>query len=426
MNELKEKPLQLEFRDTEYEKLEPSSDFLEKENKRRVKAKQKYITNQHKIEERKRRQQQKLESKLNKLKYHNETRHSKRKWFTFFTKWFFIGLGLISVSVVLSTVFGPQTVLGTQTTPEAQAAFDRVIAILAGTLSTVGIALMIGAIFDFSKNSEAFIQFVSDILSDIVISKTFLRTLSDKDKEHALALILKPTDKQIEQYSNINAFFDKRIKELTTMFDINFKTHVTLNITAYMDYRKSPDGKIISEDKIVYCKTVLTQTMYKFGDTYKPVQVLFEKEGSQSLDVVILPPEGEEKTISGIKSSKEVPPEGGGIYCDMYTYEIPKEFEKYDHLTIKRTMLEPGYDHWINYYWESLTPYEGVICIIDCMEPLTVKDYMIFDNKAYYHVKKSTDSRRLEITSSQWLNTDTGFVVTISDTKPLDNGPDKE
>ena len=120
----------------------------------------------------------------------------KQKWFHFFTKWFFLGLFLILFSVLTSLLWVPQT------------AFLRSLSmILSSLLSTVGAALLVGSIFDFSKNSEAFIQFVSKILSDIIISKTFLASLSDKDKEEALTLILKPSDKQIEHYSNINAFF---------------------------------------------------------------------------------------------------------------------------------------------------------------------------------------------------------------------------
>lgn len=316
----------------------------------------------------------------------------KRKWFNFFTKWFFLGLILILISITVSTCADP-----------LKQPLNVIATIFSELLSTIGIALMIGSIFDFSRNSEAFVAFISNILSDIVVSKTFLTTLSGKDKEKALSLILKPSDKQVEQYSNINALFSKRISELTTMFDTNFKTNVILNIHAY---KSSDDGR-------VYCQTVLTQTIYKIRDSFSPIEVHFEKSGSESCEVYVLPPTGKSILIEGNKQRVN----NAGIDFDVYTYEIPKECEKYDHLTIKRTMIEPGYDHWINYYWQSLTPYEGVTCTIDCANGLTIKDYMIFDNKAYYHVVLAQNKERLEITSSQWLDMDTGFVVTIADSK---------
>ncbi len=74
-------------------------------------------------------------------------------------------------------------------------------------LQTVGIAFMLGTIFDFSKNSEGFIEFISKILADIVIGKSFLSQLEDDGKKDALSLILRPTTKQIIQYSRIEDYF---------------------------------------------------------------------------------------------------------------------------------------------------------------------------------------------------------------------------
>ncbi len=137
------------------------------------------------------------------------------------------------------------------------------------------------------------------------------------------------------------------------------------------------------------------------------------------LSVVVLPPEGDAVPLKARIREKD----SGGITCKVYIYEIPKELYRYDHLTIKRVMVEPGFGHWINFYWQSITPYEGVTFSLDCEEGLTVKDYMIFDNKAAYHVACSLDNRRLEITASQWLDTDTGFAITISDTDPSEQVP---
>lgn len=312
------------------------------------------------------------------------------KWFHFFTKWFFIGLSLIIASMLIPLI----PVGNGKIVSEAQ----RVIS---GILSSVGVALVIGAVFDFSKNSEAFVHFVSGILSDIVVSKAFLTRLSQSDKEEALALIVKPSDKEIEQYSNINSLFKKRIHDLSTMFDYNFKTNVVLNITAYYDKEKNA----------VCCKTDLTNTMYKVGKEYVPIKILFEKPGSESSNVCILPPEGCDQRIEGTKSDVII----GGSHFEQHTYDIPPEYQKFDHITIRRTMIEPGSEHWVNYYWQSLTPYEGLNCTIICKDNLVIKDWMIFDNKAYYHVDVSDGEQRMEIASSQWLDTDTGFVVTIGE-----------
>ena len=391
MNDLKETPEAQKQATILQEVADLRKKFEKREAKREERVRQREIRSQAKQEYKKTRRNRKLQAYIDKQEYRRHRHQNKdRRWFSFFTKWFYIGLLLITASVGVTLAFQPQSRI------------ERGISILSGVLSTVGIALMVGAIFDFSKNSEAFIKFVTNILSDIIMSKTFLTTLSEQDKEIALMLILTPSDKQLEQYSNINAFFKKHINEITNMFDINFKTNVNLDILAYRD----------KESGLVWCKTVLTQTIYKIQDNFKPVEVIFEKNNSESKDVYILPPTGKSVQVEGKKSDC---PQCGIDYV-KYTYDIPKELEQYDHLTIKRTMLEPGRDHWINYYWQSLTPYEGIVCTIDCEDGLTIKDYMIFDNKAYYHVDLSKDRKRLSITSSQWLDTDTGCVATSSDT----------
>ena len=207
-------------------------------------------------------------------------------------------------------------------------------------------------------------------------------------------------DSQVEQYANINAFYEKKIKEVMTMFDANFKTNVNLNIEARVDDKKD----------CVYCCTTLTYSIYKLDNKYKPIRVIFEKKGSTSSDVEIICP----ATVNTIPAGCPERISDGGIEYERYTFEIPIECEKYDHLMVRRKMTEPGNREWINYYWQSVTPYENVTFSLKCFDGLRIEDYMIFDNKAYYHVDLSDDKTKLDITSSEWLDADTGFCVFIT------------
>ncbi len=353
--------------------------LTEKEEKRQIRVKHKIISKRNKSIEK---------ASMNEIQ-------KKQQWFHFFTKWFFLGIIFVTLSICIS--FYAET-LGDDNT---KVLLKNVLSVLSGVISTIGISLFVGCVFDFSKNSDAFIGFVSRILSDIVVSKNFLSSLSVKDKEQALNLILRPEESQIEQYANINEFFKKRIKEAMTMFDANFKTNLTLNIEAHKDNDKN----------IVYCKSTLTYTVYKLNDKFEPLQIVFEKDGSSSEDIKVISPDGEVPLEE--ERSENVPI--GGILCCKKAIIIPDNCQKYDHLTVKRTFIEPGNDHWINYFWQSLTPYEGVTCRVRCFDGLTIKDFMIFDNKSYYHVDKSKDNTTIDITSSQWLDPDTGFSFVISE-----------
>lgn len=84
----------------------------------------------------------------------------------FFNKFFFIGLIIILASIIIDLWFGKS--------------FFKDLA--TNGLSTVGVALLIGSVFDFSKNSTEFMDFVSNILKEIIVSKNFLKGLEDKEK----------------------------------------------------------------------------------------------------------------------------------------------------------------------------------------------------------------------------------------------------
>lgn len=359
------------------------------------------------LEEKESVRQAKAEHKITKKENKNNEKNKKlkikkkTKWFNFFTKWFFIGIILVLISICISMF------INSVSNNQILNMLKPLLTIISGILSTLGIALFVGCVFDFSKNSEAFVSFVSNILSDIVVSKKFLSTLSVKDKEQALNLILKPMDSQVEQYANINDYFKKKINESMTMFDANFKSNVVLNIEAYTDNKKN----------IVFCKTTITYTIYKLNNKYQPIKVMLEKDGSELDDLVVITPNGEKKIDTGNAETECI----GGIDYKIHVMNIPEEYEKYDHLKIQRVIIEPGHDHWIHYIWQSLTPYEGITCIVKCLGDLSIKDYMIFDNKAYYYTKLSGDKKQLDISSSQWLDADTGFSFVIGKDNSANN-----
>ncbi len=374
-----------------------------KEKDRHTKAFIRHLRRKNKLQEKNKKIKQKYQHKIEKIKNHenhikakeqitNKSHHF--RWYNFFTRWFYIGVLLVVIGFAIS--------LWNKTLNSTSYPLTIFLDIFSGVVTTVGTALFVGCVFDFSKNSEAFMGFISKLLSDIIVSKTFLASLATEDKKEALKLILQPTNKQIEQYSNINEFFKKKIDDYMKMFDTNFKTNVILNV----DARKDESG-------LVYCESTLIYTLYKLRDEFEPIKLVLEKQNSKSTDVKIIHEKGE-TTISPqkIKKGKEV---SGGIPQTTLVFRIPDELKDCDHLTIKRKMYEPGQKHWINYCWASLTPYESISCHVKCFDGLTIKDFMIFDNRAYYHTSLSKNRETLDITSSQWLEADTGFYITISD-----------
>ena len=119
--------------------------LTKKEERRQIRAEHKILRRTNKFEEK---------ARMNGIK-------KKQRWFHIFSKWFFLGIILVSISVCFS-LLNNKTNTGS---------LGVLLTFLSAFFSTIGISLFVGSIFDFSKNSEAFIGAVSKILSDIVVSK---------------------------------------------------------------------------------------------------------------------------------------------------------------------------------------------------------------------------------------------------------------
>lgn len=305
----------------------------------------------------------------------------------FFNKFFVIGFITILISIIIDLSNN-----------------DCIMKMIIVNLSnTIGIALLIGSIFDFSKNSNDFMDFVSSILKDIIVSKNFLKGLEDKEKKKALEMVLTPSGNQLEQCSDIQMYFQRKIDDTMEIFHTNFKTNLVVN------------AEIRKLDGIVQTFVTLTYRVYKIEDKYFPLITTFEKEDYNVEKSYIISPEGvkeiSEKDIT--PTDEDISP----INVKTYSYEIPEELYKYPYLTIKKTVIEKGYNHWTNFHWNTLTPADGITFTLKCYDELHIKEYFIFDSEEFYNVTENDDETSIDIISTLWLDKHSGFVFTISDTE---------
>lgn len=305
----------------------------------------------------------------------------------FFNKFFVIGFITILISIIIDLSNN-----------------DCIMKMIIVNLSnTIGIALLIGSIFDFSKNSNDFMDFVSSILKDVIVSKNFLKGLEDKEKKKALEMVLTPSGNQLEQCSDIQMYFQRKIDDTMEIFHTNFKTNLVVN------------AEIRKLDGIVQTFVTLTYRVYKIEDKYFPLITTFEKEDCNVEKSYIISPEGvkeiSEKDIT--PTDEDISP----INVKTYSYEIPEELYKYPYLTIKKTVIEKGYNHWTNFHWNTLTPADGITFTLKCYDELHIKEYFIFDSEEFYNVTENDDETSIDIISTLWLDKHSGFVFTISDTE---------
>lgn len=246
-------------------------------------------------------------------------------------------------------------------------------------------------------------DFVSSILKDIIVSKNFLKGLEDKEKKKALEMVLTPSGNQLEQCSDIQMYFQRKIDETMEIFHTNFKTNLVVN------------AEIRKLDGIVQTFITLTYRVYKIEDKYFPLITTFEKEDCNVEKSYIISPEGvkeiSEKDVTS--TDEDISP----INVKTYSYEIPEELYKYPYLTIKKTVIEKGYNHWTNFHWNTLTPTDGITFTLKCYDELHIKEYFIFDSEEFYNVTEADDKTSIDIISTLWLDKHSGFVFTVSDTE---------
>lgn len=323
-------------------------------------------------------------------------------FFSFFNKWLFVGIFFILLSCISSIILLPQEITEQVKNQNWVAFCNFCVKLLPNALQTLGIAFMLGAIFDFSKTSQGFTEFISSILSDIVISKSFLARMEDGGKREALNLILRPTENQIAQYSRIDDYFEKKISDSMKMWDTNFKTNTEINIRIRMN----------KERTAVETVGTMSYRIYKVKDSYIDILTTFERPGAYSFDTKIIYPGGVHQVTRATARSVD----SGGCSMSNFSFKVPEELYKYSYLTIEKNIFEPGYDHWTNFHWTSLTPYDGLIFHLYCEDDLIIKEHIIFDEKQLYNVTISDDRKEMNILSTDWLDANTGFTVTISNT----------
>jgi hypothetical protein len=321
-----------------------------------------------------------------------------RLFHLFFNKFTYYGVVLILGSIIISLILKENTWK-----------YGWLLEILASLFNTLGIALFLGAFFDLAKNSDEFVNIISNVLTNIVVSKAFLNTLGEKDKRQAMEIILKPTGDQLQQYSNINGYFQKKVDESIQILDTNFKS----NLTAYVDVYKDKNlNKVVA-------KTMLRYRIYKINNKFEKIQTWFEHEKSEFLSIKIFHNTQclviDKDKISDLVNGESENENNQASAFKKTFVEVPEELNDCPYLTVEYNILEYGFDHWINFHWTSLTPYDGIDFQLRCTDELTIKETYIFDDTDGLRCILDDEQKNILIISTRWQNSFTGFMITVGE-----------
>lgn len=333
------------------------------------------------------------------LKEKSETTKEKSGGFGDFFSNFFSGYALgglivLLVTIILNLLF-PQT--------------NFFVLMVIKLFETLAIAVIVASVFTYSIETPTFLNMIKKKLEDVVISKKFLGDISSSSKQEAIKYMLRPSELQLNKYSNIESYYDHYIQETLNVTYKNVRSQYRATITVKYD---------LSEKKI-YADWIVAYRLFPSETGYTPLEVGFLKRDSCSRikEITILPPNSKRKkldldALENHKIDRE----------DAYVYQldINKLADNKNHVDIEIKIKECGHDHWMAINFKALQPTDGFSFDLHCNDDITIKEKMVF-NPAYTFDIDDSDERdkHLHVACTQWMNEGSGIVAVVS--RPQEN-----
>lgn len=308
----------------------------------------------------------------------------------FFSKWFYISIILVLISIILNSVNIDKDYIKTV----------YFIHLLSNLLETTGLAIFISNIFTFILGSEEFLKTIRKRLANIVVSKDFITTLSKEEQIKLLHLTLKPPKDLSQLYSGINDYFNEYIDQSLKLFDNSYRGHLLLNATASFNQDKNCIQIIFDMDFVIY----------KINEKYENIKTFFEDVNAKHISTTI---KAQDFRIKKLTDSDLIEVEEQDIKDPTikkgYYLKIPEEFNSKNHISVNRKLVEYGNDHWQSFSYKSIQPYDGMIINLKCEDGLIIKNYNTYGKQDDFSIQK--EKHNIKIQYHGWLTP--GFGVNV-------------
>jgi hypothetical protein len=302
----------------------------------------------------------------------------------FFLNYIWIGLVLVLISIILDLSNCYKTI------------FLNVVIEL---LLTIGIAIMIAAIFTFASSTSEFIEKIRSFLEDLIIKRNFLGNIDAKSKKIALRSILAPSDKEKSIYSPIEEYYNFYVSETLSIGQRNVRSNFNINSLAKFN---STTNRIEIEMLIFY-------RLYPSVDGYSDINFCFEDIESKGLYVRITDSDGKVEEINTDKLKNY-----DGKY-DKKNASIPLSHynNKHGYLDIELKVIEYGSDQWALASFKVLLPTNGLSFSLNCYDDILINKYEKYIIGPKYFEEKSLDQKNYFFSCKQWLSPGTGLAIIV-------------
>lgn len=273
--------------------------------------------------------------------------------------------------------------------------------LLISFLSTLGVALLVASIFSYSLELPSFINKIRAIIEKVVIGKDFLADMTNENKKEVLSNIIKPNQKQLDSYSNIESYYNYFIHDIMSVAEKNVRSNYRIFINVYEDKRK----------KRIYSDGVYSYRLFPSENGYNPIILGFviADKDSKIKSIIINSPDGKTKDVD---IEKLIPKEENGI--TEYEVDIQEFGNGHGHLDIELRMIEYGHDHWLNVNFKALQPTDGFQLNVYCHNKVRIQENIVFEASDIFNSVISEDRRELNVSCYQWVNEGTGLSCIVS------------
>lgn len=316
----------------------------------------------------------------------------------FFSKWLFGGVIIILISIIWKSFIGN----------DDNSVFYFIQSVSISLLSTLGISVFLGSIFNWIIGTQSFSDYVKSKIVNVLISRDYIGDLDLEKKESMLKAIMKPNKLISNIYSRINDYFELYVKRSMLLFkEQQFRSELALN------------GKVVyGEDNLVCVKYRFSYRTYVVDSEHENLRLGFNDDKSRVVSTKVALPDKNFENLSSDEVPKKNVPGFLGQDCvtkKVFESVLPNdEYRKAKYLNVIREIEEYGESHWINYSYRSSKPTDGMTMTLECENDLIIKDVVPYGPINGFDIKISDDKKNVSIIRSGWMDPGYGVNVLIA------------
>jgi hypothetical protein len=322
-----------------------------------------------------------------------ENEANQRKWsIQFFGNHIWVGFFLVLFSVILDLQY-----------QNIGLAFSTLV----NFINAVGIAILVASVFTFAMGTDEFTKKISHLLENIVLSRKFLENIGPESKREALKALIRPSEQEQLNYSNLDDYYEMYIKKTLSIRDKCVRSNYQVCCKVWYDNKSD---RIMVEDTATYR---MYPTKRGFSDIAMQIYGCSDDTPPVCRHLIIKTPNG---------STTKYAPWNLKQACvdDMIEYSAFQSVKEIgagcSHLDVEIRTENSEYDHWAAIGFQAKQPTDGFRHHIICGPGVYIHSVHTFSEVPKMDVDRISDSE-LIVRCTQWLDEGSGLSVVLSRTK---------